>query len=114
MKEFKPVEISDVTLAYPAKVTGTLLPLLSDIPQEFKDELSEWCAFASRWFSAGAPYVPKVKEGLDEKLVWRHLQACMHSYEPDHNHKLRGVAYLLSLWCEPLPEGWDKPKEEKP
>jgi hypothetical protein len=105
---FKPVKIRDVDLAFPASVVGKLLPLWDDIPKEFKDQRSEWSSFVNRWFCAGSHFTPEAKEEFDKDEVWRHLQACMGSFEPEHNHKIAGVACLMSLWFKPLPEDWRK------
>lgn len=106
MKEFKPVNLTAVEVAFPATVVGRLLPLWDDIPQEFKNDKLDWCGFVNRWFACGCFFVPKVKKGFDNNEVWKHLKACMCSFEPSHEHKVAGVAYLMSLWLEPLPENW--------
>jgi hypothetical protein len=36
--------------------------------------------------------------------AFRALQACLGSFAPKHEHKIAGVAYLLSEWCEPAPD----------
>jgi hypothetical protein len=106
MKEFKPVKIRDVDLAFPATVVGTLLPLWSDIPNEFREDRTEWTALVGRWFALGLSFVPEVKPEFNKTDVWRHLKACMSSFEPKHEHKVAGVALLMSQWCEPLPKDW--------
>lgn len=101
---YNPVEISDVLLAFPAHVVGSLLPKWEDMPEEFRRERSEWCTLVNDWFHCGLKddKVPKVKPEFDEMLVWRHLKACMGSFEPAHEHKVAGVAYLMSLWMQPI------------
>jgi hypothetical protein len=108
VKELKPVKLAATEVAFPANVVGRLLPRWEDLPKEFRQDSTDYCHFVSRWFSVGSSFKPKVKEGLDEQDVWRHLKACMGSFEPKHEHKVAGVAYLMSLWCEPLPENWRK------
>lgn len=39
---------------------------------------------------------------IGTQKVHRHISACLGSYEPKHEHKIAGVAYLLSLWFEPV------------
>ena len=39
-----------------------------------------------------------VNEYIDPEAVNRHTRACLRSFEPRHEHKIAGVAYLLSLW----------------
>lgn len=112
--KFNPVKITAVDLTFPDRVIGTLLPPQSDIPEEFAGEQSEWLSLVRRWFCVGLNFRPKVKPELDENLVWRHLNACMGSFEPSHEHKVAGVAYLMSLWCEPLPKDWKAASKVKP
>ena len=45
-----------------------------------------------------------MKEEFDKNEVWRHLKACMGSFQPAHEHKVAGVGYLMSLWLKPLKE----------
>jgi hypothetical protein len=40
------------------------------------------------------------KEGIDRSVAMRHLKCIMSSWEPQHEHKTAGVAYLMSLWFE--------------
>jgi hypothetical protein len=54
----------------------------------------------SRWFFSGLPkgtvFVPH--EGIDPAKAMRHLRAILGSFEPKHEHKEAGVAYLMSQW----------------
>lgn len=105
---FKPVKVSDVTLAFPAKVVGTLLPDWDDIPEDFQRyDYTPWHRLVGKWFALGLKdnEIPEVKEEFDAEEVWRHLGACMRSFEPKHEHKEAGVAYLMSLWCKPIKGG---------
>ena len=56
----------------------------------------------SRWFFSGLPketrFVPKT--GIDEAAAKAHLRAILASFEPKHEHKEAGCAYLLSKWFE--------------
>lgn len=101
----KPVAISDVELAFPAHVIGKLLPEWSAIPAEFREQQSPWCHIAANAFSGVNSKVEiALRPGIDRNLATRHLRACMGSYEPKHEHKIAGVAYLLSLWFELVEE----------
>jgi len=97
----KPQEVSDVLLAFPANVCGTLLPIWEDIPEEFTKRWHRtegWNGFVSKMFNKGGKW-PEVKEGIDGEMACRHLGACLRSYEPKQENKIAGVAYLMSLWC---------------
>lgn len=95
-----PQDVDDVTVAFPAKVCGTLLPPQTEIPREFYDRRNEWARITSQWFFKGLDgrFIPKT--GIDARRAVRHLSACMRSFEPKHEHKEAGVAYLLSLWFD--------------
>lgn len=96
----QPEALDAVDVAFPSG-TLRLLPLMSEIPQEFKNETSRWCRVVSDWFFLGlknAVWTPKA--GVDTQQALRHIQACIGSYEPSHEHKEAGCAYLLSLWFD--------------
>lgn len=97
----KPVVISDVELAFPVHVVGKLLPEWNSIPIEFRERRSPWCRIVDDIFAGiGSDAAISAREGIDPMLAGRHLHACMGSFEPKHEHKIAGVAYLLSLWFE--------------
>jgi hypothetical protein len=93
----KPSPIDDVTAAFPGRIIGTLLPLWADIPAEFKSRSNEFAQFAHEWFFDGIEGIA-FNPDIDTQTAGRHLQACLCSYEPKHQHKIAGVAYMMSLW----------------
>lgn len=102
----KPHTISEVDLAFPAKVVGVLLPRMQDIPEEFKKVPShnKWIQAFNHLFFKGAKEGMTLvgKKGIDAEKAYRHITACMRSFEPKHEHKEAGVAYLMSLWLEDI------------
>lgn len=95
------MDVDDVTLAFPARVVGTLLPAWGEIPDEFKQAGNQWCQLAERWFFrglGGSAFYPK--PGVDPKKAVRHVSACLGSFEPKHEHKEAGCAYLLATFFE--------------
>ena len=38
------------------------------------------------------------QEGIDAQTAWDHATMCLGSYEPKHEHKTEGVAWLLWKW----------------
>lgn len=102
-KYAKPLEVDQATFAFPAKVIGELLPETHEIPEEF-DDMSPtlgrpWVnlahgiffgSFKEMWYSE--------KPGIDLVAAQRHLSAVLRSFQPKHEHKIAGVAYLMSLW----------------
>lgn len=105
-------EVSDTLLAFPANVIGSLLPLEEEIPDEFPHE-AKFAEVAQTWFFCGLSPESKFrpKEGVNSGKALRVLQACLGSYEPRHEHKMRGVAFLMSEWFEDI-EAIPKTKPE--
>jgi hypothetical protein len=81
-----------------------LLPPYETIPGEYKHTNNKWDKIVSRWFFSGLPketrFVPK--PGIDEFTAKTHIRAILMSYEPQHEHKEAGCAYLLSKWFEDI------------
>lgn len=78
-----------------------LLPPMSEIPEEFKKGHSKWNKVVSDWFFYGLKNADwKPKEGIDATKAIRHVSAIMRSFEPQHEHKEAGCAYLLSEFFE--------------
>ncbi len=78
----------------------TLMPLYKDIPDEFKNGRNIWVKWQQDWFFNGLKEMPTPKEGIDVKVAMKHLNSIQRSFEPKHEHKEAGVAYLASLWFE--------------
>ena len=77
------------------------LPAWVDVPDEFKHDSNPWCKLASRWFFSGLPKGLLVaKTGINYNDAIAHLSAVLRSFEPKHEHKEAGAAYLMSLWFE--------------
>lgn len=93
--------VDDLVLAFPAYVVGTLLPPVEAIPSEFFNTSNPWCQLQRKWFMGGLPTSTQfhLRPGCEGERMMRHITACQRSYEPKHEHKEAGVAYLLSLWC---------------
>lgn len=103
-----PVDISDVTLAFPANALE-LMPAMEDIPEDFRSETTTsapWYRFQSVWFSLGMhekfSFQPAEidEQKVDARMAYRHLAAIQGSYAPKHEHKMAAVAWLASLWME--------------
>lgn len=95
----QPQPVTDLDVAFPANVIGRLLPPMEEIPQEFHASSNPWCKIASGLFFSGG-HLPKSREGIDRLNASRHLRAVLGSFEPKHEHKEAGAAYLMSLWYE--------------
>lgn len=80
------------------------LPALSEIPEEFKVRgHNKWVKVMEDWFFQGIvnPHII-MHEGVDKVLAFRHLNCVIRSFEPQHEHKTAGVAYLMSLWLKDM------------
>lgn len=79
-----------------------ILPPMKDIPEEFKRwSGTKWNKVVSDWFYKGiegAVWTPK--EGVETKKALAAIRCCIGSFEPAHEHKEAGCAYLLSQWFE--------------
>lgn len=86
-----------------------LMPAYRDIPDEYRDMCGEtpFHKIQQQWFFEGLKKFPlDPKPGINRDDAIRHLAAIQGSWAPKHEHKVAGVAYLMSLWFE-------APKEAK-
>ena len=101
-------EFSDVDIAFPTK---TCLPPYDEVPDDFKgfrgrgDAKPFVEAVSSLFFNGGklADFGLTFKPGVDQTKAGRALRVCLGSWEPKHEHKIAGAAYLLSQWCDYRP-----------
>lgn len=102
----EPKEVSDAMLAFPGSVIEEgLLPAWEDIPEDFKDHYNPWCRDVQALFFKGSTKRPlRAKDGVSPEKMSRHISACLRSYQPKHEHKEAGVAWLLSQWTEVVEE----------
>lgn len=107
----KPRELSGVEIAFPASVTGTLMPFPRDLPPEFQpnkimNNHGKWSALFSRLFYGPNPNAPHEdlklvpKKGVDPQAAFRQIRAVMGSFEPKHEHKVGACCYMFSLWFD--------------
>ena len=97
----KPQAAEDLSLAFGGEM-AKLLPGRSLIPDDFWHGRTPWNKFVDRWFFSGIPNGAafRCKGGVDGNTAIRHLRAIMSSFEPKHEHKTGGVAWLMSLWFD--------------
>lgn len=76
------------------------LPKWDLIPDEFKQGKNSWVAFIERWFYHGLECPPAAKEGVELKWALAHIMVILKSFDPKHERKIAGCAYLASLWFE--------------
>lgn len=92
----KPQKVTGLDMAFGGD-TKKLLPAYDSLPEEFRREKHEYCKLVSKWFFGGlspqTEFTPR--EGVDVKDALGHVKAVLGSFEPKHEHKTAGVAYLL-------------------
>lgn len=101
----KPTPVTGLDIAFGPRSLRTLLPAYDSIPEEFRrnrGEARKWIEFQQRWFFEGLPKGTEFvcKAGIDKNAALGHLKAIQSSFEPSHEHKQAGVAYLASLWFD--------------
>lgn len=95
-------EKSQVEMAFPTRVDD-MMPEYKDIPKEFKDQnvRGKWNKVVSDWFFKGLKNAKwKPNPGVDTEKALRHIGYILGSWEPKHEHKEAGVAFLLNEWFE--------------
>ena len=93
-------EVSDIDAAFPVNPP---LPEWDDIPEEFKQWHNDFAKIAAMLFYNGgklSDHGLTPKGDLDEIKAIRAIRACLGSFEPKHEHKMAGVAYMLSEWFD--------------
>jgi hypothetical protein len=99
-----PMPVSDLDLAFGGKVED-LMPPYREIPETFRNWNERHSKLAGRWFYEGIDKnAIKAKAGIDESAAWKHMAAIMSSWAPKHEHKMAGVAYLMSRWFDIVQE----------
>ncbi|WP_210499117.1 hypothetical protein [Vibrio crassostreae] len=86
--------------------TTRLLPTMEQIPTDYPKQ-EGFKKFVGAMFSDHyqrtsneSESIPCVREGFNNEHIDRCLVAHLKSYDPKHQHKIAGVAYMLSLMTE--------------
>lgn len=95
----KPQAVTKLDLAFGGNM-NELLPSYQSIPEEYRNGATEWNAVTDRWFYKGLPEGTFLisNDGINAEEAANHIQAILVSYDPKHEHKMAGCAYLLSKW----------------
>lgn len=90
--------ITKADLAFATGVQG-MMPAYSAIgAYPRKRELED---LVQVWFFKGLKGLKsKPREGVNETEALAHLSYIMRSWEPKHEHKISGVAFLINEWFE--------------
>lgn len=102
MKKWMPVEVSATDLIFGPRDINKMMPAYHEIPSEFYDRSNKWHDVFGHWFFTGLPegteFLPK--EGIDLSKALAHIRSVMGSFEPKHEHKMAGVAFLMNEWFQ--------------
>jgi hypothetical protein len=100
--KFTPVAVDEATMVFGGRI-NELLPPYADIPDDFKHDYHPWVRVVVQWFYRGLGETPlQPVDTIDRSMAIRHLATVMGSFAPKHEHKIAGVAYLMSLWFKPI------------
>jgi hypothetical protein len=90
-------EMNDVDSAFS---NAKHLPKYDKVPERFKSTYDPYVKFISTWFFNGKTKAEIEslisKEGVDKNKALRAIAACLKSWEPKHEHKEAGCAYMLA------------------
>jgi hypothetical protein len=80
------------------------LPPMSDIPGRFRERRDPYAHFVSSWFFGGRTENDMTRlvarPGVDRGKALVAIKAILSSFQPKHEHKEAGAAYLLHEWFE--------------
>jgi hypothetical protein len=87
------------------------MPKYDTLPADFKRHNgNDYCRAISGWFFSGARRIEDgieiekmkfvAKPGVDADKALTAIRACMASWEPKHEHKEAGCAFMLSEWFD--------------
>ncbi len=94
--------IKEITNPFPASLEGWM-PDYKDIPDTFKHGRTKWNKIMNEMFFMGGKVTKMVpKEGVNPEKALRHIYYCLSSFEPKHEHKEAGVAFLMNEWFDDL------------
>lgn len=104
-----PKDVASITDADVTFGTVKLLPAWELIPSEFKAQKGLYAKLThALFYGTEVPdYEVVVKEGFDQALFSRCVQAHLRSWEPKQQHKMAGVAYMISCMAVLI----EKPEE---
>jgi len=108
-------DIDRVNAVFPTSVKG-MMPDYKDIPEEFTDHNNrgKWGKLVTQMFFVGLKKLElKPRPGVDKDKALRHIRYILGSWEPKHEHKEAGAAFLFNEWFEDVEYEAADPKEAK-
>lgn len=100
-----PEMASDITDAELAFSTIKYLPPEKEIPEEFFGHNIYTRLTNSIFYGTERPEGYLVmKDGFEVEVMVKCIRAHLGSFAPEHNHKIAGVAFMISCMCVITPE----------
>jgi hypothetical protein len=94
-------KVTGADIVFPARVDHLMPPYEELIGKRKDPEHRRLEEVAQRAFFKGMDAGPwKPKEGVNKDDALRQIQCILGSFEPKHEHKIAGVAFLLGEWFE--------------
>jgi hypothetical protein len=91
-------KLSSTERAFPTSVEGMIPPYREIGQYPRKRELE---GLVDRWFFLGLKNLKTTpREGVNEAEALAHIKYVLSSWEPKHEHKTAGVAFLINEWFE--------------
>lgn len=89
------------------------LPKFESLPEVFRRDSHPACRAIGDWFSSGAKSFPNgikigkrtftAKPGVDSSKALAAIRSVLGSFEPKHEHKIAGCAFMLNEWFDAEP-----------
>jgi hypothetical protein len=86
------------------------MPKFDTLPEEFRRDRHPTCDAISDWFFSGAKPFPNgitigkrtftAKAGVDSNKAIAAIRSVLCSFEPKHEHKVGGCAFMLNEWFD--------------
>lgn len=93
-------DVDRLHAAFPTSIEG-FIPNYKDLPKEYTDGWTKWHGLVSAMFFTGLKKLElKPRLGVDKDKAIRHIRYVLGSFEPKHEHKTAGVAWLFNEWFE--------------
>ncbi len=109
---FLPKETTGLDVAFGPKTLSEFLPAMKDIPEEFKRHNGPYQDLVSSiFFRGGSIAAWQPKPGINRGAAINHFRTVLGSFEPKHEHKTAGCAYMLSEWFDPKSLGISEAKK---
>ncbi|ELP6119501.1 TPA: hypothetical protein I7730_00100 [Vibrio vulnificus] len=96
-----PELVSSITDVERAFSTTRLLPPMDEIPEEFFSDENIYTKIARAIVLQQAipNAVISFDKGYEQAAMVKCVEAHAESYSPSHEHKVAGIAYMISLMC---------------